>query len=126
VAAAPSTSFSSDLFSLSLSIAFFQTTPPEVAGTVGAVFNAALQLGSALGVSALTSVQTSIDAKYPGTNHGYAGRVAAFWFAVALIGVQGIAVLVFYKPDRKVTVDVEAKVVDEDLSEIAEKKVRSE
>jgi hypothetical protein len=71
-------------------------------------------------VSSLTSVQTSIDAKYPGKNHGYAGRAAALWVAVALIGVQGIAVLVFYKPDGKAAVDVEAKVVGHESSNYVE------
>jgi hypothetical protein len=96
------------------SIAFFQTTPPEVAGTVGAVFNSALQLGSALGVAAVTSVQTSVDAKNPGKNYGYAGRAAAFWFALALVGSEALAILLLYRPEQVAVAsgDVEAKPVE--------------
>jgi hypothetical protein len=84
----------------SKSIAFFQTTPPEVAGTVGAVFNCALQLGGALGVACITSIQTSVDRKHPTKLNGYAGRAAAFWFILALVSILFIATLVFYKTVR--------------------------
>ncbi|KAG8766136.1 hypothetical protein FRC16_007762, partial [Serendipita sp. 398] len=45
------------------SIAIFHYTPPSVAGTVGAVFNCALQLGSAVGLAAVSSITTSVDEK---------------------------------------------------------------
>ena len=47
-------------------IAMFRHTPPAMAGTVGAVFNAALQVGSAVGIAAITSIQTNIDAQTGG------------------------------------------------------------
>ncbi|KAG8812525.1 hypothetical protein FRC18_002899 [Serendipita sp. 400] len=40
------------------SIALFAYTPPSVAGTVGAVFTCALQLGSAVGLAAVLSITT--------------------------------------------------------------------
>lgn len=77
-----------------------------MAGTVGAIFNSALQLGSAVGSAAVTSIQTSIAAK-PGQGgaDGYQGRAAAFWFLFAVIVVEAIAVLVFYQPQRTEHVD---------------------
>ncbi|KDQ19195.1 hypothetical protein BOTBODRAFT_28684 [Botryobasidium botryosum FD-172 SS1] len=83
-----------------VSIAFFKNTPPEVAGTVGAVFNAALQLGSALAVAAITSIQTSIDAR-PGNEGGYSGTAASFWFILALTSVEIVGVLVFYRSSKE-------------------------
>jgi hypothetical protein len=85
------------------SVAFFQNTPRDVAGTVGAVYNAALQLGSGLGLAALTSIQTSIDQKSPTANHGYAGRAAAFWAVLGVIGVEAAAIAIFYRTDQRST-----------------------
>ncbi|KDQ19194.1 hypothetical protein BOTBODRAFT_486258 [Botryobasidium botryosum FD-172 SS1] len=82
------------------SIAFFKNTPPEVAGTVGAVFNSALQLGSALTVATVTSIQTSVNAK-PGKAGGYSGTAASFWFILAFTGVEIIGVLVFYHSSKE-------------------------
>ncbi|KAF8756089.1 MFS general substrate transporter [Rhizoctonia solani] len=86
-------------------ISIFQTTPPAYAGTVGAVFNAALQLGGAIGSSATTSIQTSIDEKvmedgsFDGTH--FQGRSASLWFLLAWVGLVAIGVAVFYKQGRR-------------------------
>jgi hypothetical protein len=87
-------------------VAIFQTTPPELAGTVGAAFNSALQLGAALGEAAMTSIQTSVDDKNPGKMNGFAGRSAAFWFTLALVVVETVVVAVFYRPSRNITAQV--------------------
>ncbi|KAF7796428.1 hypothetical protein EIP86_007605 [Pleurotus ostreatoroseus] len=63
-----------------------------MAGTVGAIFNGALQLGSAVGISAVSSIETSIEEKN-GDPTGYKGRAAAFWFMLA------ISVAIFYRVD---------------------------
>ena len=60
-------------------------------GTVGAIFNGALQLGSAVGISAVNAIQVSVD----GTASGHKGRASAFWFTAAVIWTEGIAVLIF-------------------------------
>lgn len=53
-----------------------------MAGTVGAIFNGALQLGSAVGLSVVTSIQTSVEKKHGGPT-SYSGRAAVFWFVLA-------------------------------------------
>jgi hypothetical protein len=80
------------------SIAIFKTTPPSMKGTVGAIFNGALQLGSAIGISAVTAIQVSVDAK-SGRVGGYDGRAAGFWFIVGIICVEAIAVFLFYRDE---------------------------
>lgn len=67
-----------------------------MAGTVGAIFNGALQLGSAVGIAAVSSIETSIEQKL-NSKTVYTGRAAAFWFLLGIIGVEIISVLVFYK-----------------------------
>ncbi|KAG2354725.1 major facilitator superfamily domain-containing protein [Suillus spraguei] len=60
------------------SIAIFQAAPSSMSGTVGAMFNGALQFGSAIGLAAITSIETSVEATHGGS-HEYAGRAASFW-----------------------------------------------
>ena len=91
-------------------IAIFRTSPSSMAGTVGAIFNGALQLGSAVGIAAVSSIESSIEEK-SGNPAGYAGRAAAFWFLLALIGLEIISLLVFYRVEAEhhpPTDDVEA------------------
>lgn len=103
------------------SIAIFAYTPPNVAGTVGAVFNCALQLGSAVGLAAVSSISTSIDQRahfdipleewrtrmVEITNamwkRAYAGKAASYWFLLGIIAIQFVSVLIFFKtvPSRK-------------------------
>ncbi|KAI0791401.1 MFS general substrate transporter [Abortiporus biennis] len=81
-------------------IAIFKTSPPAMAGTIGAIFNCALQLGSAVGLAIDSSIQTSVEAKHGGPT-GYNGRAAAFWFLLGIIGFCFVAVLIFYRVDAK-------------------------
>ncbi|KIM27007.1 hypothetical protein M408DRAFT_72095 [Serendipita vermifera MAFF 305830] len=103
------------------SIALFSYTPPSVAGTVGAVFNCALQLGSAVGLAAVASITTSLDSQYsfnpPITEwsrnldhitpsmwkEAYTGRAASYWFALGILTVATLAAIVFLKVDKKET-----------------------
>ena len=71
-----------------------------MAGTVGAIFNGALQLGSAVGISAVSSIETSIEEK-SGNPSGYAGRAAAFWFMLGIIGCEIISLLIFYRVEAE-------------------------
>jgi hypothetical protein len=92
-----------------LSIAIFASTPSSAAGTVGAIFNSALQLGSSVGIAAVTSIQTSIDGgevqaasvPLPTTKaewtDAYRGRAAAYWFVFAAVVLETLAVLVFFR-----------------------------
>lgn len=55
-----------------------------MAGTVGAIFNGALQFGSAIGLAGVSSIETSVEATHGGS-HEYRGRAAAFWFLFTLV-----------------------------------------
>ncbi|OJT09253.1 Cephamycin export protein CmcT [Trametes pubescens] len=81
-------------------IAIFRTSPTSMAGTVGAIFNGALQLGSAIGISAVGSIETSVEARNGGSQ-SYAGRAAAFWFLLAIVGIEWVALLVFYRRSKE-------------------------
>ena len=103
-------------------ITIFQTTPAAYAGTVGAVLNAAFQLGSAMGTSATTSIQSSVDQlkeRQGLVKTGFEGRSAALWFLVAFVGLELIGFAVFYRPQRSLS-DLEAKTLEGDATEVKE------
>lgn len=77
----------------------FQVTPPKLAATVGAVFNAALQLGAAIGSAIISSIQASIAEGKPANT--YDGRAAGFWFLFAVVCMMTASVALFYRADRK-------------------------
>lgn len=66
-----------------------------MAGTVGAIFNSALQFGSAIGLAGASSIETSVEA-VNGGSHEYGGRGTTFWFLFAVVSIQFISVLIFY------------------------------
>ncbi|KAG0704079.1 major facilitator superfamily domain-containing protein [Suillus ampliporus] len=76
-------------------IAIFQAAPSSMAGTVGAIFNGALQFGSAIGLAAVSSIETSVEATHGGS-HEYDGRAATFWFLLGIVVLQFISVSIFY------------------------------
>jgi len=81
------------------SVAMFQVTPPAYAATVGAIFNAALQLGAAVGSAIIASIQASVSKDKPADS--YDGRAAGFWFLLAVVALMTVCVLIFYRADRK-------------------------
>ncbi|KAF9242845.1 major facilitator superfamily domain-containing protein [Melanogaster broomeanus] len=76
-------------------IAIFQAAPASMAGTVGAIFNGALQFGSAIGLAAVSSIEASVEATHGGPQENY-GRAAAFWFLVAFVSLEFTSVSCFY------------------------------
>jgi hypothetical protein len=66
-----------------------------MAGTVGAIFNSALQFGSAIGLAAMVSIETSVEATHGGS-HEYAGRASSFWFLFGFVALQFISISIFY------------------------------
>ncbi|KAH8829765.1 MFS general substrate transporter [Flagelloscypha sp. PMI_526] len=82
-------------------IGIFRSTPPAIAGTVGAMYNGALQLGSAVGSAAVTSIQLSVQQKTGSAS--FEGRRAGFWFVLGIAIVAALSVAIFY--DDKVTVE---------------------
>ncbi|KIJ67200.1 hypothetical protein HYDPIDRAFT_127048 [Hydnomerulius pinastri MD-312] len=77
-------------------IAIFQAAPSSMAGTVGAIFNGALQFGSAIGLAAVGSIETSVEATHGGSKE-YSGRAAAFWFLVGIVCIEIISISCFYQ-----------------------------
>ncbi|KIM64435.1 hypothetical protein SCLCIDRAFT_1167150 [Scleroderma citrinum Foug A] len=76
-------------------VAILQTAPTSMAGVVGAMFHVALQLGSAIGLAAAISIETSVEF-WRGGPTKYDGRAAALWFMLGTIVVETISVLWFY------------------------------
>jgi MFS family permease len=79
------------------SVAMFRSTPPEMAGTVGAIFNGGLQVGSAVGYAIVASVETAVEVHAPGGFLGYAGRRAAFRVLLGFVCIEFLAVAAFYR-----------------------------
>lgn len=50
-----------------------------MAGTTDAIFNGALQSGSLVGLAAITSIETAVEAAHRGSQE-YARRAVALWF----------------------------------------------
>ncbi|KZV98383.1 MFS general substrate transporter [Exidia glandulosa HHB12029] len=116
------------LLFVNANVAIFHNTPPEIAGTVGAIFNSALQLGSAVGAALITSIQLTVD-KSSTTDSPYKGREAGFWFLVGVISVEAIAVALMYRVTLHRTESVEsdaATVVSDEKDQEKEKKTDSE
>ncbi|KAI0357082.1 MFS general substrate transporter [Trametes cingulata] len=82
-------------------IAIFRASPASMAGTVGAVFNVSLQLGAALGISLVRTIKSNVEAHHGGAQ-GYDGCAAAFWFLLAVVGVECVVTLVFHRREREV------------------------
>ncbi|KAG1788948.1 major facilitator superfamily domain-containing protein [Suillus plorans] len=76
-------------------IAIFQAAPSSMAGTVGAIFNCALQFGSAIGLAVASSIETSVEAIHGGS-HEYKGRAAVFWFLLTVAFILFISVSICY------------------------------
>lgn len=76
-------------------IAIFQAAPSSMAGTIGAIFNGALSFGSAIGLAAVSSIETSVEATHGGSQE-YAGRAAAFWFLFGIVALESISISIFY------------------------------
>ncbi|KAF8833506.1 hypothetical protein BDN67DRAFT_976562, partial [Paxillus ammoniavirescens] len=77
-------------------IAILQTAPASMSGTVGAIFNGALEFGSAIGLAAVGSIETSVEATHGGPEE-YHGRAAAFWFLLGIVSLEIISVSCLYQ-----------------------------
>lgn len=77
-------------------IAILKSTPPAEAGVVGAVFNSGLQLGAAIGTSAINTIRASVSARQPDPATSFKGYAAGFWFCLGVIGAELIMIVVFF------------------------------
>jgi len=114
------------LLFVNANIAIFQSTPKDIAGTIGAIFNSALQLGSAVGVAVITSIQLGVDGKH---RHGgeevqgaerYAGRAAGFWFLLAVVALETLAVAVLYRTTDQLKKQTDEERLGSDDATLAE------
>lgn len=74
-----------------------------------------LQIGSALAIAIVTSIQTSMQIKHDGPN-GFPGRAAALWFLVAALALMMVLFAIFIK-DTVGPVDPSAPPVHKDSKE---------
>ncbi|KAJ7751977.1 major facilitator superfamily domain-containing protein [Mycena metata] len=100
-------------------LAIFRTTPQSMSGTVGALFNGALQLGSALGLAVATSIETSVEAHSPSGAEGFRGRRAAWLFLAAVIATEAICVAIFFRTLTPKLTDTETSASSEKSSNAA-------
>ena len=102
-----------------------------MAGTVGAIFNGALQLGSAIGISAVGSIKSSVEDMRGGPS-SYSGCASAYLFLLGIVGAEFIALLVFYRVDKEGMVEdgemlEKAKTLEElEEANIVKEKVNAE
>ncbi|CCM01857.1 uncharacterized protein FIBRA_03928 [Fibroporia radiculosa] len=105
-------------------IAIFRTSPSSMAGTVGAIFNGALQLGSAVGIAAVGSIESSVEEEHGGeVESGYTGQQAAFWFLLGIVGIEFLGLLVFYRTEKEGVVPDVAPAKAEDAMEVVDEKL---
>lgn len=71
-----------------------------MAGIVGAIFNCGCELGAALGLAVDTSIETGVEQRHGGAA-GFDGRRAAFYWQIAAVAAEAVAVLVFYEADAR-------------------------
>ena len=84
------------------------------------MFNCFLQLGGSVGVAAANSIVTSVDGK-SGDPDTYAGRAAAWWFVLGIVGVETVVFLLFYKPRRKDQEPSETPFSEVAMSQLSDK-----
>ena len=81
---------------LVFSIAIFRSCTASMAGTVGAIFSSAVQLGSAVGLAVISSIETGMEVKHGGPTT-YTGRAAALWSLLGFVCIGMAILLVFYQ-----------------------------
>ncbi|KZT34695.1 MFS general substrate transporter [Sistotremastrum suecicum HHB10207 ss-3] len=96
-------------------IAIFRVAPPHMAGTIGAIFNSALQVGAAVGISIVTSIESNIEKKTEGGAQTFKGRSAALWFVFTVVALELIAFVLFFKEAATPIEEVETKEVEVEL-----------
>ncbi|KAJ3284792.1 hypothetical protein HK104_009769 [Borealophlyctis nickersoniae] len=84
---------------VSTNIAMIQSAPPSSAGVVGGVFNSALQVGTALGVSVITAIASAVSSAHGHKENPWwdNGLHAAFWFVFAVMCAECVAVVVGFR-----------------------------
>ncbi|KAH8553238.1 hypothetical protein BGW37DRAFT_255209 [Umbelopsis sp. PMI_123] len=87
--------------------AMVATAPPSETGTLGAVYNTAGQLGSAIGLAIMTAVINGVNTNGATDINGLPGYHAAFYVNIGLLGVSTIISIIFIKDDPKITKGVE-------------------
>ncbi|EIN11084.1 MFS general substrate transporter [Punctularia strigosozonata HHB-11173 SS5] len=71
-------------------IAMLEATPKRLTGTVGAMFSTSLQLGAAVGVAAITALQSNIANKRAENSSGFSGIAAGFWLLLGIVTASAV------------------------------------
>ena len=91
---------------------------------MGAIFNSALQVGSAIGIAAVTSIQTSVQNKSgPKGVLEFEGRAASLWFLVGIVALECVCMLIFYDSRKSISVNPSTKQATVDDQEPSEDRV---
>ncbi|CAO3689841.1 unnamed protein product [Umbelopsis ramanniana] len=81
--------------------AMIATAPPSEAGTLGAVYTTAGQLGAAVGLATLTAVSNGVNHNDATGVASIPGYHAAYYVNIAFLAVQAIITLVFIRGNAK-------------------------
>ncbi|KAL0958356.1 hypothetical protein HGRIS_000498 [Hohenbuehelia grisea] len=99
-----------------VNIMVFRVTPASMAGTVGAIFTAALQLGTAIGIPVISAIQLAVDA--PRASPDFTGRSVAFWVVFGIGITLTILAGVFY-PRKLANTQIDASLKPVNIEEAA-------
>jgi hypothetical protein len=94
--------------------AMIATAPPSEAGTLGAVYTTAGQLGAAVGLAILTAVSNGVNHNGATGAASIPGYHAAYYANIAFLAVQAVLALVFIKGNAKPVSDLEEGRIDSD------------
>ncbi|KAH8553239.1 major facilitator superfamily domain-containing protein [Umbelopsis sp. PMI_123] len=97
--------------------AMIASAPQSETGTLGAVYNTAGQLGSAVGLAIMTAVINGVNQNEAANSNGLPGYHAAFYVNIGLLGVSTIISIIFIKDDPKPVQNTEENVHSEVRSE---------
>ncbi|EKM53820.1 uncharacterized protein PHACADRAFT_125786 [Phanerochaete carnosa HHB-10118-sp] len=77
-------------------IAIFACSPGAMAGIVGAIFNCGCELGASVGLAVDTALEAGVELRHGGFR-AFEGRRATFYWQIAVVALEAVAVLVFYR-----------------------------
>ncbi|KAJ7748822.1 MFS general substrate transporter [Mycena maculata] len=85
-------------------IAILESMPTDLAGTAGALFSTSLQFGAAVGVAAITAVQSNVNEH---SSQIYMGRAIGFWCLFGFSAALACATALVYRTEVPVAIQEE-------------------
>jgi len=93
-------SFGAILTFLALNVSIVQAVPPQASGVAGALLQVCLQIGAVIGLS----VQAGLYSRVDNDLSNWKGSQFGFWFIFAWMIITGIAILIFFRPEKSAKV----------------------